>query len=920
MNVIHSLFGGVFHTAKNSEKQSPNKTAHDRAVSARDVASLYQRPRSFTDFLPWMEYIEDSQCFILEDGTSLGAFLELTPIGTEARDDNFLVNLRDCIQSTLTDSIPEHDSAPWVIQFFVQNEHDFSFLEDRLANYGSPAALKSEYHKFFLDECKNHLDSITSSGGLFKDSAVSGTRWRGQFRRVRVVIYRRSTKAEKLKTSILDAEALLNDTMSRVNASLEVAGLICRRGTGADFYRWLLSWFNPNPTFADCTNPQDLIKLAPHTESAQSSYGHDFAESLLFSCPRSDADHGVWWFDQLPHAFISIQNFRNIPDIGILTAEKTFGNHTYALFDRLPEHTILCLTVTIKSQAAVRTHVARIKRAAVGDNADAVLTREDADAVDRQIARGNKLYPASMGLYVRGNDLSKLRKNMTEVNALLLSNGFQPISGEQDLLPLDSYIRHLPMAHDPALDKIRRRSRYVFSKHLANVAPIYGRSRGTGHSGILFFNRGAEPLDFDPLHPQDRKKNAHMLILGPTGAGKSAMLVYLLQQMVARHRPRVFIIEAGGSFTLLGEHFKAHGLSVNQITLNPNANVSLPPFSDAIDVLDDDPTKLEGEQSGGEPSSRDRLGEMEIVARVMITGGDVREDNKVSRADRLLIRSSIIKAAERVKTEGREQVLISDVVEAFLVRAQDDNLPAQRQLRAQEMADAMALFTSGTAHHFFNREGTPWPDVDVTILEMGLLAREGYEDQLTVAYLSMMSHINDLVETMQHSDRPTLVVTDEGHLITTHPLLANYVVKITKMWRKLGAWFWIATQNLADFPDASKRMLNMMEWWLCLVMPKEEIDQIARFRELTPSQRTLLLSAKKEPGKYVEGVVLSDNLETLFRNVPPSLSLALAMTEKHEKAQRREIMDETGCSEVEAAYEVARKISHSRKLPKESQE
>ena len=237
---------------------------------------------------------------------------------------------------------------------------------------------------------------------------------------------------------------------------------MCRRGTGEDFYRWLLSWFNPYPTSVQCDSPQELIKLAPYAAPDQTSYGHDFAESLLLSCPQSDAEHGVWWFDKLPHAFISIQNFRNIPEIGILTAEKTFGNHTYALFDRLPEHTILCLTVTIKSQSVVRTHVARIKRAAVGDSADAALTREDADAVDRQIARGNKLYPASMGLYVRGNDLIQLRKNMTEVNALLLSNGFQPISGEQDLLPLDSYVRNLPMAHDPALDKIRRRSRYIF--------------------------------------------------------------------------------------------------------------------------------------------------------------------------------------------------------------------------------------------------------------------------------------------------------------------------------------------------------------------------------------------------------------------------------------------------------------------------
>ena len=206
----------------------------------------------------------------------------------------------------------------------------------------------------------------------------------------------------------------------------------------------------------------------------------------------------------------------------------------------------------------------------------------------------------------------------------------------------------------------------------------------------------------------------------------------------------------------------------------------------------------------------------------------------------------------------------------------------------------------------------PGPQADVTILEMGMLAREGYEDQLTVAYISMMSHINDLVERHQHDARPTLVVTDEGHIITTNPLLARYVVKITKMWRKLGAWFWIATQNLEDFPDASRKMLNMMEWWLCLVMPKEEVEQIARFKDLTDVQRSLLLSARKEPGKYVEGVVLSDNLEALFRNVPPPLSLALAMTEKHEKAERAAIMQEQGCSELEAVHIIAERIAQKR--------
>ena len=95
----------------------------------------------------------------------------------------------------------------------------------------------------------------------------------------------------------------------------------------------------------------------------------------------------------------------------------------------------------------------------------------------------------------------------------------------------------------------------------------------------------------------------------------------------------------------------------------------------------------------------------------------------------------------------------------------------------------------------------------------------------------------------------------------TNPLLAPFLVKIVKMWRKLGAWLWSATQNMEDYPDAAKKMLNMVEWWLCLVMPKEEVEQIARFKDLTDVQRSLLLSARKEPGKYVEGVVLDVNRE-----------------------------------------------------------
>ncbi len=865
-----------------------------------------------------MEYLPEARAFLLEDGLSVGALFDLEPVGTEARTPEFLAELREAIHTAISDAIPEHDDAPWVIQIYVQDEPNLHALTEQLAAYANASARDTAFTQHYQALLANHLARVTQTGGLFTDTAVTGGPWRGQQRRVRATLYRR-LNARQWPLSPLEVEAALNEVATKWSSALGAAGIHARRGTGRELYAWLFPWFNPHPLGMDKAG-ETQSTIAPYPGDEALPFGADFAESLVLSMARSDAASGTWWFDERPHTVVSVQGLRRAPEIGHLTAERPIGEHVFALFDRMPEGTILVLTLTVTPQDRIRQHLNQIRHAAVGDTAEATLTREEAGMVEREMAQGDKLYPVSLAFYLSAADLKTLRAATNQLHALLLPNGLQPIAREADLLVLDSYIRNLPMAYDPTLDTLRRRSRLMFASHLAALVPFYGRARGTGHPGIVLFNRGAEPLVFDPLHRDDRKKNAHLLILGPTGSGKSAMLVYLLLQMTAVHRPRIFIVEAGGSFALLAAHFKAQGLSVNAITLNPNEDVSLPPFAEALRLVEqarltkllDDAATFD-EEEADEEGGRDLLGEMEIAARIMITGGDEREDARMSRADRLLVRNGILLAARTVRAAERDQVLTEDVVAALETLGRDETLPEHRRHRALEMADGMALFCSGLAGHFFNRPGKRWAEVDVTLLEMGILAREGYEDQLTVAYLSIMSHINDCVERQQRDPRPTLVVTDEGHLITTNPLLARYVVKITKMWRKLGAWFWIATQNLEDFPDASRRMLTMMEWWLCLVSPKEEVDQIARFKTLSPQQRNLLLSTRKEPGKYVEGVVLADKLEALFRSVPPPLALALAMTEKHEKAERAALMHELGCTELEAAYRIAAQLAEDQR-------
>ncbi|PMY01713.1 hypothetical protein, partial [Pseudomonas sp. GW460-13] len=90
--------------------------------------------------------------------------------------------------------------------------------------------------------------------------------------------------------------------------------------------------------------------------------------------------------------------------------------------------------------------------------------------------------------------------------------------------PLNSYLRWLPCVFDPALDKRQWYTQLMFAQHAANLAPVWGRSQGTGHPGITFFNRGGGPITFDPLNRLDRQMNAHLFLFGPTGSGKSATL------------------------------------------------------------------------------------------------------------------------------------------------------------------------------------------------------------------------------------------------------------------------------------------------------------------------------------------------------------------------------------------------------------
>ncbi len=167
------------------------RRACDQPPTKERIKKMYARPQAFTNLLPWLEYDPDAQCFLLDDGISVGALFDVEPISTEGRTDAFMLELRDKLQTVLTSLPEEQDSSPWIVQFYLQDEPNLTGMSETIAAYVKERAQGSTLTTHYLHTLDEHLRHISKPGGLFSDQAVTGSAWRGQDRKVRITLYRR---------------------------------------------------------------------------------------------------------------------------------------------------------------------------------------------------------------------------------------------------------------------------------------------------------------------------------------------------------------------------------------------------------------------------------------------------------------------------------------------------------------------------------------------------------------------------------------------------------------------------------------------------------------------------------------------------------------------------------------------------------
>ena len=896
-------------------------------VKNKDIERGYAHYPSIFDKMSLVDWNDEHHMGLLNDGVSLIRFLELRDVPAETMDDEAIIELYQKLQKMLSHIVPLEDINPWVVSIYCQDDLTLKGLKKRLLDYIDPSLHTKKITQKFVSVMEDHFNLLSKEDGIFKDP-MSDLPFRGRSRRLRLALYRRHTKPlSGFNLSTQPFQELEEVTLNLINA-LKEQGLSVRVLQGKHVYEWFMRWFNPAPSLTN-GDVDLLIEKFPYPKDHEKPFGWSIVQNAFKSSPQTN-DKG-WLFDELEHRILVFAELEEPPKVGVISRERDIGGKRYALMDKLPAGSIYTIQMVFESKNVLEKHLQKIEKSVMGMGGEPKRVKKDIETAFDEISKDNLLIRTSQAIFIRGKDSKELEIQERALRSMLANASLRVIDTKYNLYPLDIYIRFLPGNYDPYFEKkYLFVSQYLYASDVASLIPFYGRGRGDQlHPMFTFFNRGGEGFIFDPYSTKFKANNSHTVLFGTSGAGKSVQLNYMILQMIAIKNFRVAVLEAGGSFDLTTEYLRAHDVSVYYLKFDRGSPIPINPYIDAYKILKTE-DKLDaetiekhveaqlknfelGEATDIEKQAnedRDILNEMVLITRCMITGGDKKEEESMTRADMGLITKVVLETVRYCYKQKKEQVIAEDIYEGFLRLAESD---PHNSKRLKDLGLGMTQFLHTELAKFFNCPSAPIPDFDYLHIDLGFLKENGMESGLNVMAISLLSRVLGIAEANQYNARPFVFIKDEAHLLYKFHILAAFSVLMAKVSRKIGLWLMPATQNISDLDgEETKKLLSMMETWICLTLSENEIKHIEKFRALSSPEKRLLSSVRKVPAAYSEAVLLGVNYQGLFRNIPPRICLVLSMTEQSEKAERRRVMRERQCTELEAVEWIAEQLKTRR--------
>lgn len=492
----------------------------------------------------------------------------------------------------------------------------------------------------------------------------------------------------------------------------------------------------------------------------------------------------------------------------------------------------------LQTQRRIAFSMARGKRAGVSDLESEAKLEDLETLISQLVSQGEKIFQLSLNILLR----AKHSEELEEQSALTLA-AIREMSGaegmEESLAAFDIFTEFsFPNARG------RERAKRIKTSNAADFLPVFGPWTGHETPRVLLRSGEGSLVGFDPFSKD--LTNYNQIITGGSGSGKSFLTNLILLQMM-KERPKVFIVDIGGSYKKLCEN-----LDGQYIPFDLTSSLSLNPFD-----------LLPGETRPSSQKVKFLVGFVELMTK---------EEHETSLGR--LERAEIEEAIQRVYDE-QSAPMLSHLRDILLAHPD----PAIRRF-----GKILGPWCGDTAYGRLVDRPT------IVALERGLVSfdlkgLESYPD-LQAACLFL---ITDYVWREVQRDRATMkfLVFDECWKLLESPAGSAFIGEVFRTFRKYYASAVAISQNIDDFAKSrvSGAILpNTSVKWV-LMQKGADKDRLKEVLHLNSNEIELISSLHQERGLYSQAFLMAEDLHCLVAIEPTPLEYWMATTDPRDLAR-----------------------------------
>lgn len=751
----------------------------------------------------------ENNTLVFRDG-SLGTCLKLAGLDVSCKEDEFLNDLHGKSVDFLN-GLPGGLSLQFVQEVTSEGE---ARLIEHASCVDSEA---SEIAKSLTKERVEKFTALSKSGELLKQNSYLFLRKPIEqkfVQRKKLFNYFKQKKNEEIPEAILKREIeKFKGIITQVVNGLDVLEIKAQELLPSETFKLLYDQWNP----ASLQAPPDNIFL------------DDFRDQLI----TTDAviHHSGFNLGKTNHRILSLK----------IMPDYTFSSMIEKLRE-LPFNSKLFLTVKVLDQGRERTILETQRRIAyamavggrgrVSDVDSEAKLKDIESLLGEMVAGQERLFEVGLNIVIRGESESSL-----DDTASLVLQKMRELSGAegmQETLASFDIFSSFSMPNARALERTRKMN----SSNLANFLPIYASWEGHKTPRILLRNRFGSLLSFDPFSPDNT--NFNQIVSGGSGSGKSFLVGLLLNQML-KEKPKVFILDVGGSYKRSCEN-----LDGQYIPLGASSAVSINPF----DV---------GGLSTGMMDQKIKF--LVSLVEIMTKESDSKTLGKLERSELENLIQKVYQDKPEPKLSDLRELLIAHP-DPTLVRLGKILSSWCGQSPYGKFVDHKTTIELSKNVVCFDLKGLEqFPDLQSACLFMifDLVWREVQKDQTSVKFCVM----------------------DECWRLLENEQGSQFIGEIFRTFRKYRASAIAISQTVDDFAKskvASAIIPNSSIKWL-LKQTGANMKQLAETLALNSREIELISSIRSEKGKFSEAFLVCENQRQLVVIEPTPLEYWLGTTD-----------------------------------------